>query len=682
MSLQTVPLDTLDWDQMVTAIRTRIVPDSRGKWTLHAPVDPGITLLELFAWLLDQRIYWLAQTPDALMLAVLSLLGFEPLGAQAAVSVFQLQDSAIPPRSLPVAPAGMLLELQNSDPPILFTLYNGVSVLPLATGVMPGLVVNGVDRSQDLQQGRAVALLATGSTSSEVVITLNLSAPLANVPAGQSFSVMLEFDVPADFPPQWMASAVDGIAAAATLSWSYATTHGGTGSLAAAATTDGTAGLRRSGIVRLPLPQDWQAQPAVAGAATTAYQLVLQIENATFTSPPRLLAVQFNAALGHHSWPRSKAAATAGWRPLPGNVISLSAAASDSNLIEYPPLESTVQLQVTEQGQAAVAWQWVDDFSFAGPQDRVFAIDRVHSQISFGNGLNGHLPVVDPTVASSISVSYAAGGGLDGNVGQGRMWAAQPGRTADPSPLFTAINLAAGDGGADSEALPAALQRAAAGLDERNRAISKGDYENLVISTPGVALRRAYAAVGFNAAFPCGAIPGFVTIFAVPYAPRFQTDGQGAAEAFVAAPQPDPGALQAAQARLDAGRLIGGQVVVVGPAYRPVWLDVLVAISAPLPTSVRQAVISALQAFLDPLVGGAGSSGWPFGDPLRPSALLEVAQDALGDGGDVQSVGIQVTGMTAAERCKDVPIKAYELPVLKHVDIRTQPRAVTAGGLR
>lgn len=690
MPLQPVQLDTLDWDQMVTAIRTRIVPDSRGKWTLHAPVDPGITLLDLFAWLLDQRIYWMAQTPDALMLAVLSLLGVTPLGAQVAVTLFQLQDSAVPPRNLPVAPAGMLLQLKNSDPPLVFTLDDGISVLPLATGAVPGLTVNGVDRSRDLQQGRVVPLIATGASASEVAITVALSAPLNAVAPGQFFSLMIDLDTPGDLaddirgdiPAEWTAEAVADIPVAASLTWSYASTNGGTGTFAAAAIHDGTAGLRRPGIVRLPLPTDWQPEPAAAGAAVTTYKVVLQIESATFTSPPRLQAVQFNVALGHHSWSRTKAPTTMGWRPLPGNVVSLSAAASDSNLVEYPPIEATVQVQVTEQGQAASGWQYVNGFSFAGPLDRVFAVDRVHSQISFGNGLNGHLPVVDPTVASSISVTYAAGGGLDGNVGQGCVWSAEPGRTIDPYPMFTAVNLAAGEGGADSETLESALERAAAGLDERDRAVSKTDYENLVLSTPGVDFRRAYAAVGYNADFPCTPMPGFVTVFAVPYAPRVQTDGDAAAEAFVAAPQPDAGALEAAQARLDAGRLIGGQVVVVGPSYRAVWLDVLVAVSVPLATSVRQALITALQTFLDPLVGGADGSGWPFGAPLRPSALLQAAQESLGDSGDVQSVGIRLKGMTAAQSCQDVVIEPYELPVLQHVQIRTQARAAMAGGLR
>ena len=83
MTLAPLQLDDLTWDDMVAAIRRRIPAESAGNWTLHAPADPGITLLELFAFLAEQRLYWLDQVPDAFVVAVLGLLGLE--GPQPAV---------------------------------------------------------------------------------------------------------------------------------------------------------------------------------------------------------------------------------------------------------------------------------------------------------------------------------------------------------------------------------------------------------------------------------------------------------------------------------------------------------------------------------------------------------------------------------------------------------------------
>ena len=69
------PLDDSPGTDDVAAIRRRIPAESGGTWTLHAPVDPGVTLLELYAWLLEQRLYWLDQVPDSFVRAVLRLLG-------------------------------------------------------------------------------------------------------------------------------------------------------------------------------------------------------------------------------------------------------------------------------------------------------------------------------------------------------------------------------------------------------------------------------------------------------------------------------------------------------------------------------------------------------------------------------------------------------------------------------
>src|SRR5437762_533823 len=77
VTLRSPHLDDLTWDALMEATRRRIPAESGGLWTLHAPGDPGVTLLELFAYLLEQRLYWLDQVPDALVVAVLGLLGLD-----------------------------------------------------------------------------------------------------------------------------------------------------------------------------------------------------------------------------------------------------------------------------------------------------------------------------------------------------------------------------------------------------------------------------------------------------------------------------------------------------------------------------------------------------------------------------------------------------------------------------
>jgi len=446
MALQPIQLDTLDWNQMVTAIRPRIVPDSQGKWTLHAPVDPGVTLLELFAWLLDQRIYWMNQVPASLSLAALALLGEAPKPAQAAVTVLQLADAATPARSFPVASAGTIMQLGDANPPIIFSVQDDLTVLPVSDIAVR---VDGIDRTNDLQQCRTVSLV--GKTSAEIEIVLSLGAAIPAVAAGQFFSLMIELETPAGVFPEWSAQAVAGVPDPAVLTWSYTSASGSkVTAFDGSQVHDGTAGLRRAGVVRLPLPGDWQPEPQGADPSITAYRIRLQVDSATFTYQPQLRRLQSNVVLARHRWPRSKQPSTKSWLPLPGNIVSLPQAPTDSSLEEFPPLEDTVKVQVKESDGVVRPWQGVSDLSRYCPADRVFVVDRTNQEIRFGDGLTGRLPVTSPNDESDITVMFEAGGGPAGNVGEGASWEGVAPTDAAPFPQFSAVNLAPGDGGTES----------------------------------------------------------------------------------------------------------------------------------------------------------------------------------------------------------------------------------------
>lgn len=66
-------------DEALAIIRARC-PD----WTDHSPGDPGMTLLEVYAWLTETMLYRLNRLPGRLHLELLKLLGVLPLPAAAA----------------------------------------------------------------------------------------------------------------------------------------------------------------------------------------------------------------------------------------------------------------------------------------------------------------------------------------------------------------------------------------------------------------------------------------------------------------------------------------------------------------------------------------------------------------------------------------------------------------------
>jgi predicted phage baseplate assembly protein len=337
-----------------------------------------------------------------------------------------------------------------------------------------------------------------------------------------------------------------------------------------------------------------------------------------------------------------------------------------------------VRLHIREIDGQWHCWLPVADFARSGPTDRVFRVDRARRRIEFGNGLTGRIPRPDPTVpatAYNIRIAIAVGGGVDGDVGAGVEWAGEAVSASDVS----ATSLTTAVGGVDAETLEQARVRIGGLLNRVERAVTPEDHVDVARDTPGVAIARAHAAVGFHPGHPCVAVPGTVTVFVVPYAPRGEHVD---ADERVPAPLPDAGAVQAVRARLESARMVGTQVWVCPPRYRPVRLAVRILGDPVDPPTARARVAEALRRFLDPLEGGDDRDGWPFGDPLRPSVLMREASRADGDG-DVDSVSIGLDGAVPSESCQEVRIGPHDLPALIDVAVTFAPNVrARAQGLR
>ena len=213
MALEQLTLDDLTWSQMVLAIRRRIPAASNGEWTLHAPVDPGVTLLELYAYLLEQRVFWLDQTPDALTHATLSLMGEAARASRPAATVMRL-----PPRDFLTVAEATELRLARSAPPLVFSTDDEVVLLPVHQSgdrgrmdYLVGLYVEGRDRAIDMRLQRRVCLLPSDGSDAEFMIVLWLTADPPGGAAGGFFSLLLELDVPEAVPPEWSAEAVEDV---------------------------------------------------------------------------------------------------------------------------------------------------------------------------------------------------------------------------------------------------------------------------------------------------------------------------------------------------------------------------------------------------------------------------------------------------------------------------------------
>jgi predicted phage baseplate assembly protein len=671
MMLPALSLDDLAWREMVDAIRSRIAAVSDEQWTLHAPVDPGVTLLELFAYLLEQRVYWLDQVGDPLLNALIALLGAKPHFAQAATTVLEIT------ASVGSVSKGTVFERREQALPTVLATQDDIAPLAVERIDVVGPIgtASAVIRSQPRWAMRPLTLFAADSKSGEAEVTLWLRTPPARSQWGARAGLLLDLEVPSRIAAQWQHDAVADVPPPAPMEWWYSVAGGSQRDrYAADAVDDGTQGLRRSGVVRFAIPEAWAAgEPSADGLHP--FRLWLRTARASFSAPPRLQRVIANVVPAAHAVPltvpwEDLERQIRQWLPLPGIVLQLP----DSS----PPLESSVALRLLGRDNVWREWRATFDFARHGPQDPVFIVDRVANMLRFGDGLTGRLPVLAGGAGAKAELRYLAGGGEAGNLGSGLRWIARPPEVAE------AINPATVRGGAETETSSEARDRIVASLLEPSRAVTAADHESLAIKTPGVAIARAHAQPGFHPAFPCARIPGATTVFIVPEVPRHE--GWLDSDRAVKAPMPDPGMLALVAERLDERRLIAAEVFVQAPAYVGVEATATIAGIALDHAAAEKRLRDGLTLYLDPLTGGSERKGWPFGQPVRPSEITHLLQQLMGEDADVAQVGVRLVDASRTdapfEHCVDLPTASHELVVLRSLELRWQPRTDQTGGLR
>ena len=130
--LPEIVLDDRRFQELVSEARTRIAL-SCPEWTEHNVSDPGITLIELFAWMTDMLIYRLNRVPDKLHVALLELLGVQLHGPTAARTQvrFRLAAPAEQPVEIPAATTEVGTLRTATDESIVFQVSETFVIPPL-----------------------------------------------------------------------------------------------------------------------------------------------------------------------------------------------------------------------------------------------------------------------------------------------------------------------------------------------------------------------------------------------------------------------------------------------------------------------------------------------------------------------------------------------------------------------
>ena len=132
MTVPTPQLDDRRWEDLVAGAKAYLGEKAPG-WTDHSPGDPGMVLVELFAYLTELMIYRLNRVPDKAYLEFLKLMGLT-LRPPAAASVklrFEADQAAKTAISIPRGTRATVKRAGGSAEPPMFVTAEDASI---ATG--------------------------------------------------------------------------------------------------------------------------------------------------------------------------------------------------------------------------------------------------------------------------------------------------------------------------------------------------------------------------------------------------------------------------------------------------------------------------------------------------------------------------------------------------------------------
>ncbi|MEE6296169.1 putative baseplate assembly protein [Georgenia wangjunii] len=604
MSMLPAPnLDDRRFQDLVDDAKRR-VQNNCPEWSDHNVSDPGVTLIETFAFMVDELSYRLNRVPDRLYVTFLELLGvrLHPPTAATADLTFWLSAPQPEPVTVPARSAAATLRTEQEDA-IVFLTSHALTVPPrVLTHVMTQEVdAEPVNRAEPLRAADRFACFGSPPRPGDVLL-LGLDDP------APSCVVVLRFDsdvqgvgVDPRYPPivweawtgkEWRACEVD---------------------------TDGTGGLNRAGDVVLHVPPGHTA--SVIGNLRAGWIRCRIIDPAE--GYPRYSASPTVSAASAFTMGGTVPAAHA--ETVLDEVIGLSEGVPGQVFaLERAPVVAGGPPFVVEVAAGAGWEEWteVDSFSGSGPQDRVVRVDRSTGEVHFPpavrepDGTLRHYGAVPPKGAPLRVPVYLTGGGVQGNVAARAVTVMR-----STIPLVDRVeNRRPALGGVAGETVTEAKARGPLALRTRDRAITAEDYEQLARrAAPGIARVRCVPATAPDDA-------GGVRLLVVPSAVP-DLDAQLRFEDLV----PSETALATMTNYLDERRPVGARVLVEPPFYQGVTV---VARLTSRPRSdaqlLEQEAVRALNRYFDPLTGGPDGDGWPFGRPVQAGEVYAVLQALAG----------------------------------------------------
>lgn len=624
MSLPQVQLDERGFQSLVDEARLRIAGKCPA-WNEHNVSDPGITLIEQFAWMTEMLIYRANLIPKKARIALLEMMGVKLTPAEVAGADLRFMLSApassrvqFPAGAAEVAAAGSA----QSDQ-VVFRNVKPILVPPLRLQAMQlarhgrfgdVFVQEGIARVHSSAQPGLYSeaqpqdglYLGFRHQLSRLVVAVDIDA----VPArGAGIA-------PKDPAWVWEVQTLDGAWSAATV---LSDTTGGLNNasgtvqlqlpLAESQPTSAGRGLHWLRCRLLSAQQDgahgYTRSPVIERLSASAIGALVKAEHATPAATPSTLpeADRANAAgaelLGYSDGS-------------PGQILHVR---------HTPALElgAGEGLEVMDaDSQQWVAWQLRDSLADSERDDGHYCFDPVLGEVRLGPAIRSRDGWLQrgkiPREGAAMRMRYRYGGGVSGNVAAGTLTVL---RRSLPG-IASVTNPEPATGGVDAESLPEALDRAPDETRTRSRAVTAEDYEVLAVRAS-----RRVARVRCLAPRQGEAV--------VRVLPRVHDPARLIPYAEL---DPPDEVLRHVAQHLDEARLLGNIVKVVPMGLCGVTVVTEVEpVAEADPAQLESHIAQALYRYVNPYVGGdlAGEGeGWPFGRPLHSEEVRLVIRALAG----------------------------------------------------
>ena len=653
----TTPIvDPRTFQDLVDEAKRRI-PQYCPEWTDHNVADPGVTLIELFAWMTDLLLYRLNSVPERDFLKFLELIGARPSPAVPASAELTFWLTA-PQDEMKTIQRGTQIATRQTEtrPAINFTTDADLKIrVPnirycILGRRKPGAPGDGYayeDVTPRLQWERAeIAVFQDTPVEGDTfylgfsdnlaghVIRLNLQCETLRAPnINQDDPPLIwEFWNGADWRP--LLPPDDDLTLLRQTEPECAELG---------PRMDNTRGLNRNGRVILVIPRTcalWELR--VDNRALEACWIRCRAarrrpEERFYDGSP----------LVHGFGPQSiggMVVATHSFEVIGEDLGRSDGTPSQRFSLMNPPVlprrfsdDAPETVEVDRGDGMSETWTEVEEFAGSSPTDSHFLVDSLNGEVRFGPRLRepsgqeqqyGRVPPKDRQIRFS---RYRSGGGAVGNVGRGTLMV--PKSSAGLAYVKWVSNLSAATGGRDRESLESFKIRGPRLVRTREVAVTQSDFEFLAREASPQAARVKCLSVAANPRAN-GSAPKHVRLLLVPAVPT--TDER------IPRPQlelPDEvrrELCRRVRAYLEERCPLATELAVGLPDYR--WLSIrakLVIRARPdleandqeaRRVQVQSEARRLLYRFVHPVTGGPDGTGWPFGKSLTLGDVYPILQ--------------------------------------------------------